>query len=450
MNAVNDAPSFTAGDPPTVLEDSGAQTVSNWATFNAGPANESTQAVLGYTVSNVSNTALFSTQPAVAGNGTLIYTPAANAFGTSTFQVMVQDDGGTASAGVDTSAAQTFTITVTAVNDAPSFVSGGPVTVSEDVGPVTTSWATAISAGPSESGQTLTFQVSNNNTALFAGTGQPAVSSSGVLMFTPAANANGSATVMVTLQDSGDTLNGGVNSFGPLSFTITVTAVNDPPVAQNKTASAQANMKIEALGGAGLLAGVTDADSGVNGCSPTFSVASITSNSGGTVSNVSLSAGTFDFDPNAGFVGTATVNYTVADNGCPGIATSAAATISITVNGPVIWFVNAAVAGPGDGRLSNPFKTLASADAVDAANHGIFLYTGTYVTGLVLNSGEKLIGQGVTPRASIRYSASARRRAPSRGHRLTARDPPCRARSRLLEAARCAASTSPPPPPPLA
>ena len=34
------------------------------------------------------------------------------------------DDGGTANGGIDTSAAQTFTITVTAVNDAPSFIKG--------------------------------------------------------------------------------------------------------------------------------------------------------------------------------------------------------------------------------------------------------------------------------------------------------------------------------------
>ena len=60
----------------------------------------------GYTVSNVGNAALFSAPPAVASNGTLTYTPAADAFGTSTFQVVVQDDGSTANGGVDTSAAQ--------------------------------------------------------------------------------------------------------------------------------------------------------------------------------------------------------------------------------------------------------------------------------------------------------------------------------------------------------
>ena len=53
--------------------------------------------------------------------------------------------------GADTSAAQTFTITVTAVNDVPSFTKGADQTVNEDAGAQSvTGWATAISAGPSD------------------------------------------------------------------------------------------------------------------------------------------------------------------------------------------------------------------------------------------------------------------------------------------------------------
>ena len=48
------------------------------------------------------NNALFSTQPAVAANGTLTYTPAANANGSATVTVKIHDDGGTANGGVDT------------------------------------------------------------------------------------------------------------------------------------------------------------------------------------------------------------------------------------------------------------------------------------------------------------------------------------------------------------
>ena len=119
VNAVNDKPTFTAANPPAVNEDAGAQSIVGWATFNAGAANESGQAVLSYAVSSVSNAALFSAGPSVAANGTLTYTPATNANGTSTFQVRVQDNGGAANGGVDTSDAQIFTIMVNAVNDPP-------------------------------------------------------------------------------------------------------------------------------------------------------------------------------------------------------------------------------------------------------------------------------------------------------------------------------------------
>ena len=115
---------------------------------SAGPADEAGQA-LDFIVSN-NNTALFSVQPAVAANGTLTYTPAANASGAATVTVQLHDNGGTANGGADTSGEQTFDITVTTVNDVPSFTSGADRTVSEDAGAQSViEWATAISAGPS-------------------------------------------------------------------------------------------------------------------------------------------------------------------------------------------------------------------------------------------------------------------------------------------------------------
>ncbi|MBI4408045.1 MAG: cadherin-like domain-containing protein, partial [Candidatus Kerfeldbacteria bacterium] len=143
VNSVNDVPSFTKGANQTVLEDAGAQTASGWATgMSTGPSNESSQ-TLTFNVSN-DNNSLFSTQPAVnASTGNLTYTPAANANGSATVTVNLSDNGGTANSGADTSANQTFTITVTAVNDAPSFTKGANQTVLEDAGAQTASgWAT--------------------------------------------------------------------------------------------------------------------------------------------------------------------------------------------------------------------------------------------------------------------------------------------------------------------
>src|SRR5262249_12272314 len=57
----------------------------------------------------------------------------------------------------------------------------------------------------------------------------PAVSTDGTLTFTPAPNANGTATVSVRAHDDGGTANGGVDTSAAQSFAISVTAVNDAP-----------------------------------------------------------------------------------------------------------------------------------------------------------------------------------------------------------------------------
>ena len=171
---------------------------------------------------------LFSVQPSISSTGVLTYTPAANISGTSTITVVLKDNGGLANGGVDTYT-QTLTITVNSVNDAPSFIKGADQTVNEDAGAQTVNaWATSISKGPAnESTQVLTFGVTNNNNALFST--QPAIDATGNLTYTPAANANGLATVTVILKDDGGVANGGADTSGPQTFTITINSVNDAP-----------------------------------------------------------------------------------------------------------------------------------------------------------------------------------------------------------------------------
>jgi hypothetical protein len=223
VNAVNDPPGFTKGANQTVPEDAGAQTVANWATgITAGP-NESAQTVT-FTLTN-DNNALFSSQPAVSSTGTLTYTPAANANGSATVTVTAKDDGGTANGGNDTSPGLTFTVTVNAVNDAPSFTKGADQTVNNNAGAQSVAnWATNISRGPAnESGQTLTFQVTSNNTLPFSA--GPAISSNGTLTYTPASDGGGTVIITVTLRDNGGTAFGGVDTSQSQTFTINVVPV---------------------------------------------------------------------------------------------------------------------------------------------------------------------------------------------------------------------------------
>jgi Big-like domain-containing protein len=116
VNPVNDPPSFTAGPDQTASGGSGEINVTGWATnISPGPANENTQTVT-FTVTNDNPSAFaFGQQPAVDSNGTLTFQPAFLVLSTMTANVTVvaHDDGGTANGGQDTSASQTFTITIT-------------------------------------------------------------------------------------------------------------------------------------------------------------------------------------------------------------------------------------------------------------------------------------------------------------------------------------------------
>ena len=142
----------------------------------------------------------------------------------------LRDDGGVANPGDDDiSGPQELTIAITAVNDAPAFAAGPDVSVAEDSGAYSAAWATGITAGPADEGaQALTFEITaNSNAALFAA--GPAVAADGTLSFTPADNANGSATIGVRLLDDGGTVDGGDDASSTQMFTIAVGAVNDAP-----------------------------------------------------------------------------------------------------------------------------------------------------------------------------------------------------------------------------
>ncbi|MCC5608589.1 VCBS domain-containing protein [Nostoc sp. CHAB 5834] len=76
---------------------------------------------------------MFSVQPAIDASGNVTYTPAANANGSAVVTAILQDDGGTVNGGVDTSAAQTFTITINPVNDTATISGIATGAITEDL-----------------------------------------------------------------------------------------------------------------------------------------------------------------------------------------------------------------------------------------------------------------------------------------------------------------------------
>ncbi|WP_206754533.1 cadherin-like domain-containing protein [Leptolyngbya sp. FACHB-36] len=162
--------------------------------------------------------------------------------GTDTISVTIDDQGSTGANGRPT--LLTIPVTVTAVNDAPSFTAGTSQTVNErdDSGVIrVASWATAISrgGGADEAAQTLAFDVTTDSNNLFTSNGRPVINAStGELSYTLAPNAFGTANVTVVLRDSGSGTAPNVNLSAPSIFTIGANPVNDAPTFTRRASTA--------------------------------------------------------------------------------------------------------------------------------------------------------------------------------------------------------------------
>lgn len=155
-------------------------------------------------------------------DGSFSLTPLTNFNGADAFDFAVTDDS-------SNSVVLSVGITVLPVNDPPSFVKGADFRLPQNAGPQTVAhWATDISPGPAnEAGQTVSFEISNDNSAIFSA--QPSVSSDGTLTFTPAHGASGTAIVTVIARDDGGTADGGLDASAAQTFAITL---NTPPTVQ--------------------------------------------------------------------------------------------------------------------------------------------------------------------------------------------------------------------------
>ena len=334
---VNQAPSFSLlTNSVVVLENAGSQSVSGFAyNISPGASYESSQA-LTFQVTN-DYAGLFAVQPYLTTNGTLVFQPGTNSVGSAIVTVTLQDNGGVALGGKDTSAPQQFTITVQPVNHAPSFdLTTNQIAFNEDAGLlVLTNFVTNIVAGPShEASQTVNFIVTASDTNFF--TVQPSVTASGDLSFQTAPNVNGSNVVSVLLHDNGETNNGGVDISASQNFVVFVNPVNDrPTIGEITNRVVNGNAGTQTV----LLTGISTGPTDENGQTITNFIA--ISSDAGLVTNLSVaftngsSTALLTFDPVSGTNGIATISVIAQDDGgtAGGGADTVTNTFSVLLNG---------------------------------------------------------------------------------------------------------------------
>ncbi len=283
---VNDPPTISGTPPTSVAEDTAYSFTPTASDPDAGDT-------LTFSITNKPSWAGFNT-----ATGKLSGTPGNGDVGTTSGIVITVTDSAGASASLPP-----FNLTVTNVNDPPTISGTPPTSVAED-----TAYSFTPTASDPDAGDTLTFSITNKPS--WAGFN----TATGKLSGTPGNGDVGTTSgIVITVTDSA----GASASLPP--FNLTVTNVNDPPVAVADTVITNEDTPVTT---GNVLANDTDPD----GDTLSVSAADTTSAQGGTV--VNNGNGTFTYTPAANFNGSDSFGYTVSD----GNGGTAQGTVTIAVN----------------------------------------------------------------------------------------------------------------------
>jgi DNA/RNA endonuclease G (NUC1) len=328
-------------DDPTAVNDTKTADEDGPLTFEAadltandtaGPANEN-----GQTLTVTSVTATGDTHGAVSlAGGEVTYVPEANFNGSASFTYQVCDNGISVGASDPKCASATVSVAVAPVNDAPT-AANDTKTTDEDSPLVFAAADLTVNdtAGPaSESGQTLTV----TSVAATGDTHGTVSLNGGQVTYVPAGSFNGSASFTYQVCDDGMSAGVADPKCAAATVTVSVSAVNDDPVAAADTATTDEDTPVVI----NVLANDTDPDG------DGLLVGGLSSAAKGSVSLIASGpdAGKLRYTPNANANGADTFTYTVSD----GHGGSATAGVSVWINPqndpPVLTSVPSAVTTP--------------------------------------------------------------------------------------------------------
>lgn len=279
VTAVNDPP-VANPDVVTITENTTNNVISVLTNDTTGPDTNETLTVLSVGTPSQGGTATVG-----SGGLNIIYAPKTGFRGTETITYVLSDGkGGTATG--------TVTVTVAEANPPPTAVND-TATVAEDADAIIIN--AIANDTTSDSGETISISaVGTPNKG-----GTATLTNDGKISYKAAANFNGTELVTYTLRDSrGGTSTGTV--------TVTVTAVNDAPVATDDSAQVLTGTVARSVT---VLANDTDIDA------DTLTITAVTqpATGSGTVAIASDNRSLLYTPPTATFTGTATFTYTVSD-----------------------------------------------------------------------------------------------------------------------------------------
>ena len=232
VNHVNQPPTLDPIATVNLNENDGGQSV-DLTGISSGAPNENQTLTVTASSSNpalIPNPTVHYSSP--NAGGTLTFKPAANASGGAVITVLVNDGGNG-----NNLVRKSFTVIVSPVNQPPTLNAIGNVSLNENCA-AQTMVINGITAGAPNERQRLAVTASSSNPSLIP---NPLVSytspnQSGTLTFKPLANATGSATISVSVND-------GTPSNNIITKTFNVT-VNDTTAANNATPATSPDLTV--------------------------------------------------------------------------------------------------------------------------------------------------------------------------------------------------------------
>ena len=323
---INKAPTITAPAAATTAEDTVLQ-IAKPVTADAD---------VGDTVTVTAS----ATNGAIVKNadGSFTYTPAANFNGTATITYSATDGK------VTTPVTATQTVTVTAVNDAPTITAAAVAAIAEDSA---TGATFTVTTADVDTGSTITTSATVPSTQ-----GTVTKNADGSFTFVPAANFNGTATVVVTASDG--------TASTPTNVPITVTPVNDPAVLAPLVATTAEDT---ALNLSDVIT-VTDID----GSAAAVTVALPPDPAHGTIT---ITAGDVIYTPDANYQGTDSVTFTLTDDGGATSTYTVVITVTPGNQNPVFNATAVSITTPGNQAFSASLANTAIDPDNDPLTYGL-------------------------------------------------------------------------------